>query len=750
MAFEPVPFGKYTLYEKLAVGGMAIIYRARIQGVKGFQKDLVIKQILPQYSGMNDFIDMFIDEAKIAVNLNHANIVPVYELGEIENQLYIAMEFVAGRDLQQILEACEEKKVVVDPRIAAYILIGVCRGLDYAHNKKDDTTRQPLNIIHRDISPNNVIVSYEGEVKIIDFGIAKASIKVSVTQFGTLKGKMIYMSPEQAAEQKLDHRSDVFSAGILLYELVTGKKPYGGDNFAVTQENVKKASFPPPNVANAGLPPAMNQIILKAMARDSNERFASAFDFERALSDFLFSTGQNVYARDVAQFIQDLFHGGEGAAITGTATPGEPSKIPTIPNLRNLSTDGGTPKPGPASSSFTPTHDIPAAPASVTPASRSAPIPEDAPQKEGSIALSDLPDEGPAIEDDGPSQTARSAIAGDAFDFEIPPPPAGAAPVQKESQKDTVVTRLPSRRTPVPDRPGEGPTPPPSRVPGAPSEAATPPPVTGRDGVVPAVARANDSTRTNPSGSRSWVDLPQPPALEPRVAPGVVPAVESDEETAPGAPSREPARPINTPRPLPPPAAPTRPRLSAPPAPTGNETTPPRGTPLPPRAPQPPARPTPPPSALNSPPRGTPAPVIAAPWETGPEKEPSRGFLGAIKSAIGTKKDKAPPAPSSSDLLEGFYDSPHDFLTNSYATYGDRRGLFLTTQQLDAKLGVDIPLDIQFRAPPANFRVHGRVIWRRAKEGTSKGKRLPAGLAIEFVDGIDDDLEALFAYLGLP
>ena len=821
MAFEPVPFGKYTLYEKLAVGGMAIIYRARIQGVKGFQKDLVIKQILPQYSGMNDFIDMFIDEAKIAVNLNHANIVPVFELGEIDGQLYIAMEYVAGKDLQSILEAAEEKKLIVPPRIAAYIMIGVCRGLDYAHNKKDDATREPLKIVHRDISPNNVIVSYEGEIKVIDFGIAKASIKVSVTQFGTLKGKMIYMSPEQAAEKPLDARSDVFSAGILLYEMCTGKKPYGGDNFVMTQENVKKAAFAPPSQANPSLPPAIDAILRKAMALDTAERFENAFEFERALSDFLFSTGRNVYARDVAQFITDLFS--EGAMPAEAPPRPEPmSKVPTITNIRNLNVStssnnapvvtepGRVPGGGP---SLTPTAEHPAAPVPVVtdPGRRPDAVPEEPPRADPSIV--DVPDEGPAIEEHGefagesvpppdappesaptppPQMAARSEVEDESetvtdsapqsadlllgderFAFEIPPPPTG----KTEAQRDTVITKLPVAR-------------PPAATPVAPDISATPPPIGARDGgVVP--SRSVAESRTNPSASaRSTARVPADPENMPswlNVEPaareqtplesawdeesslvtdegvGVVPDPQSDEETAPGQISRSasvearaiartaPSNPASSAAAANAGAAPRRP---TPTAPGLNQIPPP-----PPPATVPKPAKAAPPAAMQSPPRGTvlpPAtPLPEPPWSdksasaAGDSAKP--GFLSRM--GIGKKPvvtAPAAPATVTEITLVGQYDSPHDFLTNAYATYGDRRGLFLTTRQLDTKLGVDIPLEIDFKSPPAQFQVHGRVIWRRAKEGTSKGKKLPAGLAIEFVDAPNDDLEALFAYLGLP
>ena len=823
MPFEPVQFGKYTLYEKLAVGGMALLYRARVQGVKGFQKDLVIKQILPQYSGMNDFIDMFIDEAKISVNLNHANIVPVYELGEIDGQLYIAMEYVAGKDLQAILEACEDKKTSVPPRVAAYILMGACRGLDYAHNKKDEATRQPLNIIHRDISPNNVIVSNEGEVKIIDFGIAKASIKVSVTQFGTLKGKMVYMSPEQAAEMKLDPRSDVFSAGILLYELVTGKKPYGGDNFAITQDNVKKAAFPTPDKVKADLPPPMTQIILKAMAKDPAERYQSAFEFERALTDFLFSTGQNVYARDVAAFLQDLF-----------AETTDEKLIEAKGGIKNL-TDGGPNAPGvttdtqprgPSPGSLTPTRDIDNDEVSRPPAETyddfaarldQSRLPSDvlaadepAPDASSVAILGALPEEGVAIDDGTESggdmhpkepesaptpSTAKNApglslLGDEPFDFEIPPPPVTAQ--EPASQRETVVTRRLPTRQPVPVQP---------------LEKATPAPAAGREGVVPSAGRV-DATRTNPSAAREMDRTSGEGATETTSSPGilvadlagVVPDRNGDEETAPGGSARggstSPVPPLLSPRSSPTsPAGASRPAPAAAaprPAPT-RDVTPPRGTRssspgamIPPRpafaetpvSPSAGSRPNPvgsvpsqpsnqatpasvPQPAPKAQPSNSPAarpPTPNPPWQTAPDAPASkRGLLDRIvgrgKTSPTAPSPPVTPTTTAQEVsLEGLYESPADFLTNHYATYGsnNNRGLFLSTAHLDAKLGVNIPLQLVFANPQSSFVVHGRVIWRRAKEGTSKGRRLPAGLAIEFAEDLSDDLEALYAYLGLP
>ncbi len=697
MAFEPQQFGKYTLFEKLAVGGMALIYRARIQGVKGFQKDLVIKQILPQYSGMSDFIEMFIDEAKIAVSLNHANVVPVYELGEIDGQLYIAMEYVAGHDLMRVLEVCEEKKVVFDPRLAAYVLIHVCRGLEYAHNKKDDETRAPLHIVHRDISPNNVILSHDGEVKIIDFGIAKATIKVSVTKFGTLKGKMIYMSPEQAAEQKLDHRSDVFSAGILLYEMVTGKKPYGGDDLSKMQEQVKKAIFPPPLEANPSLPKAMSDIVLRAMARDPADRFQTAFDFERALTDYLFSTHQNVYARDLSQFLTDLF-----AGATSTPDPERSSEVPTLRRARNLSIDVGDPE------------------------STQEPVTDPGigmtPTEEGVVS----PNEAETVVDVAAPAVAAAApvvavarMGDEEFQFEIPPPASAVGPARV---RDTVLTRR------------------------APSGVGVVPAADGVDDSTP--ARSPMPARAAP-GDRTPVDRTpvSPPAAIDRTPvmalPDRTPVMALPDRTpVSAAPDRTPVTAIPSAATSPSPpvapaaaAAPPSPPAAAIPAVAASAGTGVAGT-----------------ATTSGPVASATASAAAVPVlpSTAPTPSQSRTRISDARDhALGRRAAPARADGPAEPKLEGRFESAQDFLANSFASYDQNPGLFLETTRLDTKLGIDLAVVLHFQKPPQSFLVHGRVKWHRTKEGSLKGRRLPPGMAIELVRDRDDDFNALFAYLGL-
>ncbi len=225
--FEPVRFGKYLILDKIATGGMAELFQAKITSVEGFEKLVAIKKILPNLTQDKNLVNMFIDEAKLAAMLTHQNIVQIYDLGSMEGAYFIAMEYIHGKDLRVISRKAQGKKLPLPLEYALYIACRISSGLDYSHNLRD-FQGNPLKLIHRDISPQNILVTYEGEVKIVDFGIAKAAKKTSDTKEGLIKGKVAYMSPEQAAGKVIDHRSDIFSTGILLWEMVTGKRMFEG------------------------------------------------------------------------------------------------------------------------------------------------------------------------------------------------------------------------------------------------------------------------------------------------------------------------------------------------------------------------------------------------------------------------------------------------------------------------------------------------------------------------------------------
>ncbi|MCA9689515.1 MAG: serine/threonine protein kinase, partial [Myxococcales bacterium] len=232
---QATQFGPYKLVERISVGGMAEVYKAVETGVEGFERTVAVKRILPHIAEDEEFITMFKDEAKIAGQLTHSNIAQIYNLGQQDDSFYIAMEYVAGKDARSIFTRCQQKNRPMPLAQACFIVMKVCEGLDYAHNKKDKQGRS-LNIVHRDVSPPNILVSYDGEVKLIDFGVAKAAGRVSRTQAGILKGKFGYMSPEQVRGMPLDRRSDVFALGVVLYELLTGTRLFQGETDFATLE----------------------------------------------------------------------------------------------------------------------------------------------------------------------------------------------------------------------------------------------------------------------------------------------------------------------------------------------------------------------------------------------------------------------------------------------------------------------------------------------------------------------------------
>src|SRR5215831_14495923 len=304
--FKPTTFGKYYLTERIAVGGMAEIYKAKLMGVGGFERPMVVKQILPQLARQATFVDMFIDEARIAVSLAHGNIVQVYELGRLDGVYFIAMEYVHGKDLSDILDRAFADDKFPSWELAVFVAVEILHGLDYAHRRRDESGK-PLGIVHRDISPQNILISYEGEVKITDFGIAKAMGKLAETQSGVIKGKFGYMSPEQALGEAVDARTDIFSVGVLLYEMMTGKRLFHGRNDAESIERVREAKVPTPSLIRRGVPPGLDPIVFRALARDKRERYPDANSFQLDLSKFLFAHGQGGWPQQLAAYMRELF-----------------------------------------------------------------------------------------------------------------------------------------------------------------------------------------------------------------------------------------------------------------------------------------------------------------------------------------------------------------------------------------------------------------------------------------------------------
>ncbi len=303
---KPTFFGKYLLLERINVGGMAEIFIAKSFGVEGFERILAIKKILPTMAEDDEFIRMFIDEARISAQLNHANIVHIHELGRNDDNYFIAMEYVAGRDVRTLIETYRRRRETMPTAQAVFIASKMCEGLDYAHRRKD-ARGQPLQIIHRDVSPQNILISYEGEVKIIDFGIAKAANRTQKTQAGILKGKFGYMSPEQVRGQPIDRRSDVFAVGVILYEMLTGEKLFVGESDFSTLEKVRSAEVPLPTQFNPSISPGLERVLLKALARDPEARYQWASELQEDLMRFLLA-GESIYSSKLlSAFMKDTF-----------------------------------------------------------------------------------------------------------------------------------------------------------------------------------------------------------------------------------------------------------------------------------------------------------------------------------------------------------------------------------------------------------------------------------------------------------
>ncbi len=305
-AKKPIPFGKYLLLDRINIGGMAEVWRGKTFGAGGFERLVAIKRILPNIAEDEEFISMFIDEAKITVQLTHANIAQIYELGHIQSSYFIAMEYIPGKDMRAIFDRCRKKGEPAPVPLTCYVVAKLCEGLDYAHRKKDGTGRD-MTIVHRDVSPQNVLISYEGEVKVIDFGIAKAVGKATKTQAGILKGKFGYMSPEQIRGVPIDHRSDIFALGVCLYEMLTGERLFVGDSDFSVLEKVRKAEVLPPSTYNRRVPEALERIVLKALARDTEERYQWANEVADDLQRFLITSDSIFSRKDLAQYMKSTF-----------------------------------------------------------------------------------------------------------------------------------------------------------------------------------------------------------------------------------------------------------------------------------------------------------------------------------------------------------------------------------------------------------------------------------------------------------
>ena len=311
MAFDhndlPLAFGPYTLLRRLAVGGMAEVYVAKTNGLGGFEKQVALKVIHPRFSEDEHFIKMLVEEAKISVLLTHVNIGQTLNLGVVDDVYYIAMEFIEGADAYRVMRRCAELKKAIPIDVATFIAAESCNGLDFAHRKRDPETGSPLHIIHRDVSPQNILISFNGEVKIVDFGIAKAASRSTQTEVGVIKGKYYYMSPEQAWGDPMTLTSDVFSTGVVLYELLTGRMLYADADVPTLLDKVRKAEIPRPETRRPSIPRELSDIVMKALAKNAEDRYASAAEMGEALHSFLYSISPTFTAARVADLVSLLF-----------------------------------------------------------------------------------------------------------------------------------------------------------------------------------------------------------------------------------------------------------------------------------------------------------------------------------------------------------------------------------------------------------------------------------------------------------
>jgi serine/threonine protein kinase len=299
-------FGRYLILDHLVDGGMAKICRARFLGEQA-DKVVAIKMVQPQFSKDEAFKSMFMDEIKVTFGLLHPNVIQTYDYGMNKGQLFVAMEYCDGRNLKEFLEKLKERKFVFPVEISTYIISQACQGLYYAHTFRDKLTGQEANIIHRDISPHNIMLSYDGAVKIIDFGIAKSQTNSESTQAGTIKGKLSYLAPEYLEGMELDPRYDQFALGITLWEMLCSRKLFKENNDLAVLKKIQECKVPVPSSINPNVPKELDEIVLKALSKDRTKRFDNLDQMNRALMKFLYAKFPDFNATDLSYFSQELF-----------------------------------------------------------------------------------------------------------------------------------------------------------------------------------------------------------------------------------------------------------------------------------------------------------------------------------------------------------------------------------------------------------------------------------------------------------
>lgn len=310
---------RYRVIEKLASGGMAEVFRAESAGVEGFKKQVAIKRVLPHLSEKKKFISMFLDEARLSAHLSHSNVAQVFDIGVGDNAFFIVMEYVDGADLKAVIESVRARGRDFPLEEACFIALKICEGLAYAHELSDGDGHA-LHIVHRDVSPPNVLITKHGEVKIVDFGLAKASSQLEKSEPGIIKGKFSYLSPEAAQGLEVDHRTDIFAVGIILWEMLAGRRLFLGETDYATVKQVQQAVVPPITQLNHRVPPDLETILARALARDPEQRYQSARELGLSLNEFLFRHGKPVGSFAIASLIASAVHDKRTTKVQGAGS----------------------------------------------------------------------------------------------------------------------------------------------------------------------------------------------------------------------------------------------------------------------------------------------------------------------------------------------------------------------------------------------------------------------------------------------
>lgn len=413
MTLEPgTPIGKYVVQRKLAEGGMAEIYLCAARGPEGFEKEIVIKRIRSFVAKDPDFVKMFIAEARLASRLNHLNLVQIFDFDKHEDTYYLAMEYVRGASLSEARRKAQELMLPMSPILAAQICAEVARGLAYAHRLTDDRGR-PLGLVHRDVTPQNVLLSFDGAVKLADFGIAKAGEKM--TQPGMLKGKFAYMSPEQARGEDVDARTDIFALGVVLWEMLTGGRLFVGDNEMAILRAVQGSAIAPPGRLNPDVPVALDEIVMKALSRQPAQRPQSAQELERALAQFVLTHARSVDDTDIASYLRRLYPEDDGSSR---------ETMRDLPPLELASSPAATPEPRQPTAVMR---------------KRADDLPATRPSSKGGQASGEASVAGLSPDEDYDAPTVRTGKRTEASGVPAGAPPAAAPPPRAEAGRRSLL-----------------------------------------------------------------------------------------------------------------------------------------------------------------------------------------------------------------------------------------------------------------------------------------------------------------------